>query len=122
MANILVIDDEEDIRSILKEILELEGHSITTSENGKNINNNELPNFDLVITDIYMPDQDGIQIIMNVKRIVPDMKIIAISGGAFFGVDNTLKTAQLLGARYTINKPFDIDDVVQKVNTLVSAD
>jgi len=122
MANILVIDDEEDIRSILKEILELEGHSITTSESGKNINNNELPNFDLVITDIYMPDQDGIQIIMNVKRIVPDMKIIAISGGAFFGVDNTLKTAQLLGARYTINKPFDIDDVVQKVNTLVSAD
>ena len=120
MANILVIDDEEDIRLILKEILELEGHSITTSENGKNINNNDLPNYDLVITDIFMPDQDGMQIIMDVKRLVPDMNIIAISGGAFFGVDNTLKTAQLLGARYTINKPFDIDDVVKKVNTLVS--
>ena len=93
MANILVIDDEEDIRLILKEILELEGHSITTSENGKNINNNDLPNYDLVITDIFMPDQDGMQIIMDVKRLVPDMNIIAISGGAFLGVDNTLKTA-----------------------------
>lgn len=121
MANILVIDDEEDIRMILKEILELEGHSITASENGKNINNNELKNYDLVITDIFMPDQDGMQIIMDVKRLAPDMKIIAISGGAYFGVDNTLKTAQLLGARFTINKPFDIDDVVEKVNTLVSA-
>lgn len=121
MANILVIDDEEDIRLILREILELEGHSITTSEDGKIINNSELTKFDLVITDIYMPEQDGMQIIMDVKRLVPDMNIIAISGGAFFGVDNTLKTAQLLGARYTINKPFDIDDVVKKVNTLVSA-
>jgi len=122
MANILVIDDEEDIRLILQEILELEGHKITTSENDKYININELENFDLVITDIFMPDHDGIQIIMDVKRLVPDMKIIAISGGAFFGADNTLKTAQLLGARFTINKPFDIEDVVEKVNTLITSD
>ncbi len=120
MANILVIDDEEDIRLILKEVLELEGHAVTTSVNGKNINTNELANYDLLITDIFMPDQDGMQLIMDVKKTVPDMKIIAISGGAFFGTDNTLKTAQLLGARFTINKPFDIDDVVKKVNTLIT--
>ncbi len=120
MANIVVIDDEEDIRLILKEVLEQEGHTVTTSENGKELNINNLSNFDLVITDIFMPDQDGMQIIMEVKKTVPDMKIIAISGGAFFGAGNTLKTAQLLGARFTINKPFDIDDVVEKVNTLVN--
>jgi len=120
MGKILVIDDEENIREILKEMLEIDGHEVIVATNGKEgLNATNANHFDVVITDIFMPEEDGIEIIMKMKKNDPGMKIIAISGGGYFDPAGSLKTAELLGAKYTINKPFDMQDLLSKVNSLL---
>ena len=120
MGKILVIDDEENIREILKEMLEIDGHFVYVARNGKEgVAATKQDKFDLVITDIFMPEEDGIEIIMKMKMNIPDIKIIAISGGGYFDAAGSLKTAQLLGAKYTISKPFDMRELLSKVNSLI---
>ena len=70
---------------------------------------------DLVITDIIMPDQEGIQTITEMRAAKPDAKIIAISGGGRIGNTDFLKIAQVLGAMAVIPKPFDLDELMMTV-------
>jgi len=92
------------------------GFNVLTADDGKKgmtlFNKNQV---DLVITDIVMPEKEGIEIILELKKLLPDIPIIAISGGGRLAPDGYLKTAEQLGANYTFKKPFDRDDLLVTV-------
>ena len=116
MAKILVIDDDVIVRETIVQILEDGGHQVVSAEDGKRgmaAFRSERP--DLIITDIIMPEQEGIQTITEIRGVQPNAKIIAISGGGRIGNTDFLKIARHLGAFDAIAKPFDPDDLLNRV-------
>jgi two-component system chemotaxis response regulator CheY len=116
MTKILVIDDDAIVRRTLTKILEDGGYEVVNADDGLRgmaMFRSEQP--DLVITDIIMPDQEGIQTITEMRSAKPDAKIIAISGGGRIGNTDFLKIAQQLGAFDALAKPFDPDDLLRRV-------
>lgn len=122
MASILIIDDNSEIRRLLKRLLERHGYEVVEAPDGLVGTRlfREKP-ADLVITDIIMPEQEGIETIMELRRDFPDVKIIAISGGgkAMKGGD-TLHVAKALGAKRTFVKPLKMKDMVEAVRELLN--
>ena len=116
MARILVIDDDSAARDTIVQVLEDGGYEVTSAEDGKR----GLVSFrreppDLVITDIIMPEKEGIQTITEMRGERPNAKIIAISGGGRIGNTDFLRIARHLGAMDVIAKPFDPDDLLSRV-------
>jgi DNA-binding response OmpR family regulator len=106
MAKILVIDDEPAVRTMLKDALEPE-HTILEAGNGiEAMKVFAGQAFDLVITDIIMPDQEGIETIVEIRKLKPGQKIIAMSGGGRTKTIEFLKIAERLGANQVLKKPF----------------
>jgi two-component system response regulator CpxR len=120
MANILIIDDDKVILCFLKESLMREGFNVLTAIDGKKgmnlFNDNQV---DLVITDIVMPEKDGFETILELKRICPDIKIIAMSGGGHGHSEYYLDTSKGLGVQYTFEKPVNPDDLFEAVYELL---
>ncbi len=113
MNKILLIDDEPLIRDGLKQILELKGYTVKTASDGKEAIqylNNNCP--DIVITDIIMPERDGIEVIVSVKKKYPEVRIIAISGGGRINAHDHLEIAKQLGVDNTLTKPFSSDELL----------
>jgi DNA-binding response OmpR family regulator len=105
MARILIIDDDPDTRLMLEEILKSACHQTVTAADGKEGVKQYLANpADLVITDIFMPDQDGFQTITELRKQFPSVSIIAISGKD--SVVGILSIARTLGAVGVLQKPF----------------
>ena len=120
MALILVIDDEEGIRALVRDILEKEGHKVIEAANGivgLELFNQNRP--DLVITDIFMPEKEGTQTILELRKSYPNVKIIAISGGAIAQSFDVLGTAKIFGALRVLAKPFHPKDMRQAVKELL---
>ena len=120
MAGILLVEDNEDLRAMLKESLEKRKHRIIEASNGKEA----LIRFksavtDIVITDLIMPEQDGIGLIMELKKIKPEIKVVAISGGGKIGPSNYLDIAETLGADAVFPKPFNLNSFILEVEKLV---
>jgi DNA-binding NtrC family response regulator len=116
MTKILVIDDDAIVRQTLTTILQDGGYEVLSADDGLRgmaLFRREQPG--LVITDIIMPDQEGIQTITEMRRERPDAKIIAISGGGRIGNTDFLKIAEHLGACDSVAKPFDPDDLLRRV-------
>ena len=116
MKQILIIDDETQIRLMLKKILEREGFRATVASDGKegmDLFNNEPA--DLVITDIIMPEKDGLEVILELKKSYPDVPIIAISGGGKNSSSHYLDMAKLLGANAIFEKPIDKEELLNAV-------
>ena len=108
MAKILVIDDDEFIRVLFREILETAGHEVTDASNGQEgITLQRAHSFDLIITDIIMPEKEGIGTIIELLKEFPNLKIIAVSGGGKSGNINYLNQAKKLGAKKILLKPVD---------------
>lgn len=122
MAHILLIDDDESIRSMLTEALEEDGHTVQIAVNGKQGIERYNSEIDLVITDIIMPEQEGIQTIMQLRKENPDVKIIAMSGGGRTRGDDYLNLAKKLGALHTFAKPLDLIKFLDAVKTVTSGD
>ncbi|MBF0160426.1 MAG: response regulator [Magnetococcales bacterium] len=123
MAHILLIDDDQGVRYLLRSYLEMDGHHIMEAENGQDgIKIGCSGHFDLVFTDMIMPEKDGIEVIMELLESHPQLKIIAISGGGR-GLDAqfNLQIAEDFGALGTIAKPFDRETVMTMVNQLLYA-
>jgi len=121
MARILIMDDDDPIRKMLKIMLENAGYKdIEEAENGyigmKLIRKSH---FDLVITDIIMPDKEGIETIMEIKKDFPAIKIIAMSGGGKISADSYLVMAGHLGANKTLAKPFQQSEIIDAVRELL---
>lgn len=120
MADILVVDDEDLARFTLREILESSGHQVREAANGAEALEHvhkALPN--LIITDIIMPEKEGIETIVAIKRDHPKLKIIAISGGGRTRNLDFLKLAERFGADAILAKPFSEDELMDKVNALL---
>jgi two-component system response regulator (stage 0 sporulation protein F) len=120
MATILVIDDEQSIRGLIKEILEKEGHCVIEAANGREgLEVYQTQPVDLVIMDLLMPDTDGLEATLQLTREYVDAKVIAITGAQ--GNRNFLDVAKLFGARRALEKPFDINTLVQMVKEELAA-
>lgn len=118
MATILVIDDEDIIRGMLKDILEPEGHTIIEAANGHQGIDRYDPNcVDLVITDIMMPEKDGFETIKELKQKKENVKIIALTG---YGLHN-LPVAFDLGAGLVFEKPIKPNDLKQAVASILAS-
>jgi YesN/AraC family two-component response regulator len=119
MYDILVVDDEPMIREGLKVALEMEGHKAVTASDGieaMRMFYEQKPQ--LVITDIIMPESDGIEVICTVKEKNPDVKILAISGGGRISAKDHLKIAKQLGATGVLAKPFSTEELICEINKL----
>ncbi len=117
MALILVIDDDPMVRTTLRQILAKGGHDVIEAVNGKQgLQLFRAHGPDLVITDIIMPEKEGIETIMEIRGDNPTAKIIAISGGGRTRNMDYLEIARTVGAESVLAKPFSIKDVIQQVN------
>lgn len=122
MSKILVIDDNENVRAVLIEVLEGEGYQVVSADNGRHgvdLFRSEKP--DLVITDLIMPEKEGIETIREIRTDSPAARIIAISGGGRSYSADYLKLARALGASDVIKKPFDPDDLAATVRNRLAA-
>jgi len=123
MARILVIDDETPIRSMLRDVLEQDSHEVKEACNGKEaFSIFRESEFDLIITDLVMPEKSGIDLIMELKKEFPDIKVIAISGGGgITGRFDYLPIAKLIGAKAILNKPFHMNELRETITETLSA-
>jgi DNA-binding NtrC family response regulator len=119
MVRILIIDDDEDFRSMLRMALEQDGYVVEEARNGREgLQRYVVAPTDVVMTDLLMPEREGLETIRALRQINPQVKIIAISGGGASGHLNFLPVARMLGALRTLQKPFTLQqlyDVVREV-------
>lgn len=120
MARILIIDDEQPIRMMLRMMLESEGHTVTEAADGtEGIKLFRQDPQDLVITDLIMPEKEGIETIMELRKDYPEVKVIAISGGGRNNPEWYLKTAKLLGAKEVLVKPIRKEALLTVIRNLI---
>lgn len=126
MHNILIIDDEQDVRDAMRRVLERIGFHVRTAVDGDDgLAQLRRGECDVAITDIIMPKSNGVEVIANMRREFPTLRIIAISGGGNFGIadyqPNAITTTAYLaaaskaGADLVLTKPFEIDDLVTAI-------
>ncbi len=125
MAKILIIDDDDQFRKMLSQTLVKAGYSVSEASDGsEGIRTFRQDPADLVITDIVMPDKEGIETIMEIRQMAPELKIIAVSGGGRIGSESYLELARKLGAVHTFSKPIDrkkvVDIIANELNTAAS--
>jgi len=119
MARILIIDDEEIFRGLLRRMLKQAGYEVLEAPDGTvgvARYRENLP--DLVIVDLHMPGKMGIDVIMELRRDFPDVKIIAMSGGGPKGDFDHLSAAKALGAQHTFLKPFNHQKLLAAIKEL----
>jgi len=115
MAKVLVIDDSASTLDLMENILTRVGHKVIVMDSGKRAQPflaNE--SFDLVITDVYMPDMDGLEVLRTVRRIRPGLPVIAMS--SLVGKYDMLAVAAALGAAKTLRKPFSVSQLLESVD------
>jgi len=123
MHKVLVIEDESGLREMIKTTLIRRKYTVTEASNGKEALIHFKPSMtDLVVTDLIMPEEDGLKVIMKLKELKPSIKIIAISGGGKAGPGGYLNLAKALGAHAVISKPFSINDLVNKIEELLESE
>jgi len=120
MARLLIIDDDDQFRGMLRHMLEREGYEIVDAPNGKEgIRRYREDPADLIITDMLMPEKEGVETIMELKRDFPDVKIIAISGGGRIGPEEYLYVAKKIGALQTLTKPIGREELLKAVREIL---
>jgi CheY-like chemotaxis protein len=123
MQSILIVDDEDQIRQLIRNTFEQAGYRVAEASNGKDAlaQYRQAP-ADLVITDILMPDQDGLECISTLRQESPKVKIIAITGGSdMIGVLGFLDVAKMLGAHRTLQKPFDMKTLLDAAQSALDS-
>lgn len=121
MYRILVVDDEEGIREALLRFLTRSGHEVLTASNGKAaLDQLHRGSMDLIITDVFMPDMDGVEFALKLRKAASATPFIAMSGGGAYGNVDILKLIGQMGAAKTIEKPFDLEDLLSLVNEVMA--
>jgi CheY-like chemotaxis protein len=116
MSRILVIDDDAGVRAYLQHGLELGDHEVVVAQNGhEGIQRHRESPVDLVITDLFMPEKDGLETVVELRRESPSIPIIAISGGHLTS-GSVLQAARLLGAAHVLEKPFDAEKLLSMID------
>ncbi len=123
MANILVIDDDVQILWVIRKILEKEGHKVISAPDGEmGLQLYQNAPFELVITDMIMPNKSGINLISDILQDYPEARIIAISGGGAIEAERYLQIAKSLGVAQTLTKPFSMQSLLEAVNETLAGD
>lgn len=121
MAKILLIDDEHMVRELLSQVLTRAGYDVVTAENGSAAYGLcQFADIDLIITDIIMPEMDGLELIQEMQQRYPKMKIIAMSGGGRCSPQDYLEISNALGVSATLAKPFANKELLAMVKDVLS--
>lgn len=120
MRSILIIDDNEALRGMLRDTLELEGYRVEEASDGREgVQAFRHGPTDLILCDIFMGGQDGLATILELRRQAPGVKIIAISGGGSVVGETFLEEAKHFGAAATLTKPFSHAALLDTVRKLL---
>jgi DNA-binding response OmpR family regulator len=120
MAVILLVEDDIELREMLRIALVRKDYVVLEAENGREALIHFKPGItDLVITDLIMPEEDGLKVLMKIREMKPGIKVIAISGGGKAGPGSYLNLAKALGADVIFSKPFSINDLTAKIEDLL---
>ena len=120
MTRILLIDDDAQARDMLRQMLERVGYDVVEAPNGREgLQRYQTTAIDLIITDILMPEQDGLETIQELRRLAPEAKIIAMSGGGQSGLLDLLPIAEKLGAQRILRKPLRRHEILDAVRQLL---
>lgn len=115
-TRILLVDDDDLFAEMVRKFLDVSGHAVTRTRNGKEaLKLYDPAQFSLVVTDLIMPDMEGLELILALRRTHPAVKIIALSGGGRNRPDTYLAIAQKAGAMRTLAKPFPLEKLAQAV-------
>ncbi|MDG2307156.1 MAG: response regulator [Candidatus Binatia bacterium] len=122
MARVLVIDDSATVREMARMALEPAGHEVLQAANGRvGLEVQRVLACDVVITDLIMPEKEGLETILELRREWPQLKIIAVSGGsAVLDKRDLLHAARSFGAGQTLSKPFTARQLIDSVSQAVS--
>ncbi len=119
-SRILIVEDDHELAFSLREILVEEGYEVDVASDGREgIRLQGLSPYDLIITDIVMPEEDGLEVIMWVKATYPNTLLMAISGGGYFDSRDYLLMAKELGASLVLCKPFEINSLLAGIKRLL---
>jgi DNA-binding response OmpR family regulator len=122
LARILVIDDDEALRQVVSAILQSAGYAVATAANGQEgLDQLAAGRFEVVLTDLIMPEKEGLETIREVRRRDATIKIIAMSGGGFGDSRTYLGLAEKLGAHLTLPKPFSGTELLACVAAVIGA-
>ena len=118
---LLVIDDEKHIRTEIVDYLVRQGFTVTGVEHGaEGLKVLESTEVDLVITDVLMPEKEGIETIIEMRKLRPNLRILAISGGGRMSNFMPLDMARKFGANATLTKPFKLTDLLAPINAVMN--
>jgi DNA-binding response OmpR family regulator len=118
--SVLIIEDDEFVKNMLRQTFKQAGYEVATASNGRiGLQLYQSEPFDIVITDLIMPDMEGIETITHLRKYNPAVKVIAISGGGRNRPDDYLHLASKLGASRTFTKPVDRNELLEAVRNLV---
>jgi CheY-like chemotaxis protein len=121
MSRVLVIDDDVPTRRMLRQALERAGYEVIEAHEGlEGVRHCQEAHVDVVITDILMPDKEGLETIRELRQNFPALKIIAISGGGHQGTLNFLEVATRFGAQSTLQKPFSLRQILETIQALLA--
>ncbi len=123
MARVLIVDDDPDLLRSVARVLEKEGHEVREANDGKSALEMvaEAPP-DLIVSDIYMPEMDGIELLARVHADHPNVPMVAMSGGSYMAKEALLRDVSMLGAVGVLEKPFTVERLVSVVNEALGKD
>jgi DNA-binding NtrC family response regulator len=123
VPKVLVVDDDDAILRLIQTALRRSGYHVVVARDGNEAIRclKEEP-FDLVLTDVVMPEMEGLELMTELRRMAPHQKIVAMSGGGDFGTDSYLHYARKLGACGTLSKPFSIELLLGVLRDALSVD
>jgi DNA-binding response OmpR family regulator len=120
VGRVLIIDDDTAMRGTMRKILERAGHEVRDAADGrKGVALFRAEGADLVVTDLLMPEQEGIETIIELRGVAPGVRILAVSGADALGHDGRLLDAEALGADASLAKPFTVDQLRNAVAALL---
>lgn len=116
---ILVVDDDEHMLQSIERALSKAGYEVVVAANGKAALANLTPELAAVISDVHMPEMDGIELLLELRREIPELPIISITGGGIEGKHQVLKITRALGAVKTLPKPFSRAELLDAVEEVI---
>jgi CheY-like chemotaxis protein len=123
MPGVLIVEDDKELMEMIRISLTRRKLTVIEAINGKEAIIHFKPSItDLVVTDLIMPEEDGLKVIMKLKELKPSLKIIAISGGGKAGPGSYLNLAKALGADAIYSKPFSINELISKIEELLTSE
>ena len=121
MGKILIADDDGEVRVTLQKLLQMDGHEVDLAKDGlEALRMLDESAYDLMVTDIVMPNREGLESIMEARRKHPGLRLIAISGGGRERTESYLRMAETFGAEAVFRKPFPPREMLEKVSQLLT--